>query len=86
MAKNKKIVPPFVLRKTTGYGFSNTDYATLLDITDATKQIISEITALGYTQVKQGAYLYWHTNHSLTVAIKVFDANNQLVTHEILRN
>lgn len=79
-----KLLAPYTIRTETSHGYRTSDSLTEDEATQQTKDTIAKYKGLGYSQVKEGAYLFNHPNHRLTCGIKVFNAHGKLVTHELL--
>jgi hypothetical protein len=79
---NKKLIGPYVLRQEGNLAFIVEENLELDGVAGRVAQSVARWRYAGYTQVKEGAYLF--TDGKRSFALKVFNANNKLVTQEVL--
>jgi hypothetical protein len=82
MATDKKLIGPYSIRIDSERAFSTMDDLDLDEAANNAAQQVARWKYAGYVQVKEGAYRFSQGNRSY--ALKVFNANNKLVTQEVL--
>lgn len=77
-----KLTGPYTIKIASDWAFTIEDDLELREAANTSAQTVARWKYAGYTQVKEGAYLFSAGNKSYS--LKVYNANGELVTQEVL--
>lgn len=84
MKSNKKLVGPFTVRIEGGSSWKTEKVASAHEAQQIAKRLIAKWQVENLSQLRAGAYLYANRDFSISKSVKIFNADDKLVTHEIL--
>jgi hypothetical protein len=80
---NKKLIGPYQIKISSEWATTTDDDLDLDEAANNAAQQVARWKYAGYVQVKEGAYLFSYGGYK-SYALKIFNANNKLVTQEVL--
>lgn len=84
MRKNKKLVGPFVVQIETNLGWKNQTVESVYEAKEIGSRTISKWQDEGLVRLRDGANLFVDENFSTKKVLRIFNANDKLVTNEVL--